>query len=54
MCRRIAFFLAANQHFELLRMRAEFMIDDTGKVWFVFADKISIREIRIKNLDDHI
>jgi len=47
MCRRIAYYLATYHQIELLRIRAEFMVDDDKKLWFTGASRISIRNIKI-------
>lgn len=48
-CQRIAYFLAVQNHYELLKMQAEFVQDENGKMWLVFANRIFIREIQIDN-----
>lgn len=45
--RRIAYFLATYAQIELLRMKAEFMKDDNGKLWLTFVSKIRVREIEV-------
>jgi hypothetical protein len=44
-CRRVAYFLATYSKVELLRMRAEFMRDDNGRVWLMYATKIAVKKI---------
>ncbi|CAG9329937.1 unnamed protein product [Blepharisma stoltei] len=48
-CQRIAYFLAVHTHFELLKMQAEFVSDENGKMWLIFANKIFVREIQMDN-----
>ena len=43
--RRIAYFFAIHLNLELVRMHAEFMKDDNGKIWFIFAKNTSVRKL---------
>mmetsp|Transcript_10364 Transcript_10364/g.10330 ORF Transcript_10364/g.10330 Transcript_10364/m.10330 type:complete len:398 (-) Transcript_10364:1323-2516(-) len=53
-CRRIAYFLATYSQKEVLRIKAEFMKDDNGKIWFTYATKISVRDIAMNNRDKEL
>ncbi|CAG9333277.1 unnamed protein product [Blepharisma stoltei] len=46
-CRRIAAILYFHSSLEILKMRAEFMKDDLGKIWFSYATDILVREIQL-------
>ena len=47
MCRRIAYLLAVHSQKELLRFSPELIIDDNGKIWLVYATRISVKDIEI-------
>ena len=46
-CRRIAYYLAVYCHFNLLRIRGEFIQDDNGKFWLIGANKISVSSLNL-------
>ena len=46
---RIAYFLERYCQFELLRMKAEFMKDENGKIWLTWGTKISVRPTKWKH-----
>lgn len=45
---RIAYFLEQHCHYELLRMKGEFMKDENGKIWLTWATKIAVRPTKFK------
>ena len=53
-CRRIAYFFAIFMKLELLRIQAEFLKDDNGKIWLIHATQIAMREINVPDLEDEI
>ncbi|OMJ82944.1 hypothetical protein SteCoe_16217 [Stentor coeruleus] len=50
-CKRIAYVLLANAKKDLLRMNAEFIVDDNGKMWLTYATRISVKDIREENYE---
>lgn len=44
-CKRIAYVLLAYAKKDLLRMDAEFLVDDNGKMWLTYASRIAVRDI---------
>ena len=53
-CRRIAYFLAIFLKLEVLRIKAEFLKDDNGKIWLIHATNIAVREINVPELEEEI
>ncbi|MEE4248906.1 MAG: hypothetical protein V2I33_26340 [Kangiellaceae bacterium] len=54
LCRRIAYFLLTVWKLEIVRMEAEFMQDDNGKVWFTYATKILVRPASLTDIDEEL
>lgn len=46
-CNRIVFLLAVNLKIEVLKMNAEFSIDDNRKMWLVGVEKLYIRRLNL-------
>ena len=46
-CQRIASLIYWESSVEILSMRAEFMLDEDGRIWFVHASEICTREISL-------
>lgn len=53
-CRRIAYYLAVYCHYNLLRIRGEFIKDDNGKIWLMAANKISVSNLELMENDKHM
>jgi hypothetical protein len=53
-CRKIAYYLAVYCHYNLLRMRGEFIKDDNGRIWLIGANKISVSSLELVENDNHI
>jgi len=53
-CDRISYFFAIFMKLELLRIQAEFLKDDNGKIWLIHATRISLREINAPDIEEEI
>ena len=51
-CKRIAYLLVVHSQQELLRFCAEFITDDNGKIWLMYADRIAVREIQVHTQEE--
>jgi hypothetical protein len=45
-CLKICDYLQRVRHLEILRMRAEFLLDDNQSIWLTFVGEIQMRRIR--------
>lgn len=43
-CKRMHYLLKENSNCEILKLRAEFMRDDDGKIWFTYAPELLIKQ----------
>ena len=42
-CCKLAYYVAKVYHVEILQMKAEFLRDENGNVWFFFAHNVQMR-----------
>jgi hypothetical protein len=45
-CLKICYYVKQTKKLEILQMNCEFSKDDTGNIWFTFADKIHFRRMK--------
>ncbi|CAG9334758.1 unnamed protein product [Blepharisma stoltei] len=48
-CERIVYFIATNFHILICKMQVEFLKDDDGKIWIIYANNIFVREMTAIN-----
>ena len=51
-CFKIAQFLQQVRQIEILSMLAEFVRDECGNIWFIYASKIHYRKVETEEFND--